>query len=416
MASIECDPNQSVASALYLAARTIAKAADFPLTTSWSFVYRGIVVPNDTLLSEFFRETESPTVILRFEYPAATPDPSAPVFTSTIADGVAKSNTGVIPAFITAMLNHIAAKRDLEGIYRKSGLQTNTDAIINFIDRTVDPVATVEFIADQAGHDVACALKQYIRTLSVPIVPPELARTFIEALSVPNARHTLDLLKIAVACLPTLHHEFLRTFCEHLAYVEAGDNQMTFGSFALVMGGNFFRPTPGGDVIHEMVQYQEVMRLVFQHWRYIFLNEPLVMEQKYATLKADVQLVKTIVRAGERLRVLEAVGSDQVRLEYNGQPLVALATDIEPVPDDDSPPAFWNLIGEARSDFLNPQLLDPDAMGAEDAARLEACVQQDLAEIARANTALGRIRKSKTIAKSERVAERKRILAHVSLF
>jgi hypothetical protein len=321
-----------------------------------------------------------------------------------------------VPAFVSILLDKIATKRDLEGIYRKSGLQTNMDAIIDFLDGTTDAAAATEFVEAQAGHDVACVLKQYIRTLAAPVVPQALAAHFTDALALPNARHTVHFLKLALCALPTPHYEFLKAFCEHLAYVEAGDNQMTFGSFALVLGGNFFRTTAGGDVIREMTLYQEVFHLVFTHWRYLFFNEPLVMADRYATLKVDVKLPKAVVRAGERLRVIEPVGDDSVRLEYSGQPTVVANADVEMVPDDDVPPAFWNLIGEQRSEFLSPRLLDPDEMELEDAARIEAQIEEDLAEIAKVNKMLVKVAKNKALKKSEKEALAIQGLSRLQLF
>jgi hypothetical protein len=156
---------------------------------------------------------------------------------------VSRTRSRKVPFFAEAIMDRVAQRRDTEGIYRKSGLQTNIDLIQEHIERTVDLQTLTTFLDTQAPHDLACAMKLYIRTLAVPIVP-EITAEFKETLAMLNLRHSLQYLKVLVTVLPTPHYALLRAICEHLEVVVGGNNQMNYVNLALVLGSKFSEHCP----------------------------------------------------------------------------------------------------------------------------------------------------------------------------
>jgi hypothetical protein len=391
---IDVEPTQPVKSVIYQAYRKFAATLTLPQSKSWSFVFQSNVLSPDIPISTIFNPDESvvPVVLLRLEYPVPSVDAATPIFKGSLADAVAKSKSPGVPYFFTALLNRVAVKKELEGIYRKSGLQTNIDAIVDFIDHNTDNSAISGFLEAQAGHDVACVVKQYIRTMSPAIIPIEFSPDFKEVLTVPNVRHSLQLLKVLVTCLPTFHYQLLKEFSEHTEVIVAAENQMNISNIALVLGGNFFRAvgTPL-EVVNETTLFQNLAGLIFQHWRFIFLNEPLNLTDRYVITKRDVTLPKCVVPTGHRMKFIDNVNDTEVKLEYSGLATTVAAADVEFVDDDASPPTFWKVIenpaASPRTDFFI-KTLEPNEVPVVQAGPLKAALEADIDELKTIETSL----------------------------
>jgi hypothetical protein len=273
-------------------------------------------------------------------------------------------------------------KKDLEGIYRKSGLQTNIDAIIEFIDHNTDSAALTSYMETQAGHDVACVVKQYIRTLNPAIIPIEFSADFKEIFTIPNMRHSLQLLKVLVTCLPTIHYQLLKEFSAHTEIIVAADNQMTVSNLALVLGGNFFRAIADpAEVVTETSLFQNLASLIFQHWRFIFLNEPLNLTDRYVITTRDVTLPKCVVPAGYRMRFIENVSETEVKLEYSGLATTVATAEVSFVDDEDSQPTFWQVVTEGKGDAFSAKTLEPSEVLPATSGSFKAGVDADLHEL-----------------------------------
>jgi hypothetical protein len=378
--SVECGLSQTVASVIALVHKKFSSAVQLPQSKNWSFVHLGAVVPENAPMSEVFNPDGPgiPSVIMRLEFAPGSADPSAPLFKGSLQNAVARAGTDGVPEWFMALLNRVLAKKELEGIYRKSGLQTSIDAIIEFITNTKDGSAVAAFVENQAGHDVACVVKQYIRSLTPSVVPVEFSNDFKEVLTVANVRHSIQLLKILVTCLPTAHYELLKAFCVHAEEIIRAENQMGLSNIALVLGGNFFRTVEqGAAVINETTLFQNLASLIFQHWRFIFLNEPLVVNDRYVITKRDVPLPKCVVPAGHRMKFIDNISETEVKLEYSGLPTTLALEDVEFVDDDDQPPVFWKIIGEAQNETWFAQLLEPGEVPEKSLDKLKAAVRAD---------------------------------------
>jgi hypothetical protein len=296
---VECDLFQSIGTVIYLAYRRLARHAQLPRTGDWSLVYRGVVLVDSEPVSIVFQDATSlPTVFLRREFPAPEKC-DIPIFGGTIARALARTRSRGVPDFAAAIMERVEQRRDTEGIYRKSGLQRNIDSIQEHVERTVDQQAIAAFLDTQGAHDLACTLKLFIRTLAIPVVPTEMVAEFKGTLAIPDLGHSLQYLKVLVTCLPTPHYALLRALCEHLEVVVGGNNQMNYGNLALVLGGNFFRAT--GDVVSDTGIFQNIAQHIFQHWRFIFLSEPMDVTQVDVVTLNDVNLPMGVIGKGQRL-------------------------------------------------------------------------------------------------------------------
>jgi hypothetical protein len=189
----------------------------------------------------------------------------------------------------------------------------------------------------------------------------------------------VQLLKVYANCLPTAHYNFLRAFCEHLGTVEAGNNYMTFGSFALVLGGNFFKPTSSAT---DLGAFQALAHQLFQHWRYIFANGPFENHDTYLIACRDIQLEKATIPRGQRLRALRPIDGDQWTVEVIGQPMTVHATDVVQTSDDDDRPTFWIHVGGGRDSDPEVGCLEPSNINDSDAQTLRTDVETDLEQLA----------------------------------
>jgi hypothetical protein len=220
---------------------------------------------------------------------------------------------------------------------------------------------------------------------------------------------------VLVTCIPTPHYPLLKEFAAHIEIIVAADNQMNIPNIALVLGGNFFRTTgQGTEVVNEMTLYHNLAGLIFEHWRYIFLNEPLVLNDRYVITKRDVTLPKCVVPTGHRMKCIQNVSDTEVKLEYSGLGTTVAAADVQFVDDDASPPAFWEVVPDDTSDVNTTQILEPADVTPATADALIAAVRNDISAISAAEKEIGKLMAIQD--PGERTAAAKKLLlllAHV---
>jgi hypothetical protein len=347
-----------------------------------------LIIPYNITL----RPVAPPNITLRRrECPQPDIKANTPIFKGSIGDALVRTNCDDVPFFVTAIMERVAEKKDIVGIYRKSGLQTNIDLMTEFIDHNTDPSAITEFLDAQLPHDLACTLKLYIRTLSLPVIPIELTEEFKNVLKETNVRHAIQRMKLCVTALPTPHYNLFKAFARHIEDVLKGENQMTISSIALVVGGNFFKSTAaGGDVFAETSAFQNIVAMIFENWRFIFLNEPLEINDLYVMTVRDVQLPLLSVNGGQRLKVISvAQERSQITVEMNGKQFSMPSDDLTPVDDSDVPPVFW-VHFDGQVGFLTLPYLAPSDLPEPSVEKVKEDIRKDLAELARIESALER--------------------------
>jgi hypothetical protein len=379
---IDCDPFQAIGTVVYQAFIKLMRTAKLPAGGEWTFVCRGMVLSNAEPISIVFHdEGKIPSVFLRRELPPPT-EGDIGIFRGSISGALQKTSSRTIPFFIAAIMERVARKKDTDGLYRKSGLQKNMDVIQEFVEHTFDKAAIEAFLDKQMAHDLACVLKLYIRTLGIPVIPIDLSEEFKNTLSMLNVRHSLQLLKVLVTCLPTSHYDFLKAFCEHMAVITTGDNHMNYGSLALVLGANFFRgSSSGSDVVGEMSLFQNIAYAIFQNWRYIFFNDPLVIREEYVLTLQEIRSPQSFICKGQRLKVLALKGDTELTADYCGTTVTIQRANVKKMDVENKPPDFWVWVSDplvsATSTFLEPSDLSADSVET-----LRERIRADLVELA----------------------------------
>jgi hypothetical protein len=379
---IDCDPFQTIGAVVYQAFLKLTRPAKLPAGGEWTFVYHGTLLSNTESISTVFDGTQTiPSVFLRRELPPPT-EGEIGIFRGSISGALQKTSSQTVPFFITAIMERVAGKKNTEGIYRKSGLQKNMDTIQDFVEHNFDKAAIEAFLDKQMVHDLACVLKFYIRTLGIPVIPIDLSEEFKNTLSMTNIRHSLQLLKVLITCLPTSHYDFLKAFCAHLAVITTGDNHMNYGSLALVLGGNFFRGSScGSDMVGEMGLFQNIAQEIFQNWRYVFFNDPLVIRDEYVLTLQEVRTPQSLLSKGQRLKMVATRGDTELTADYCGTPVTLQLANVKKVVADNVPPDFWVWVKDPLDSTI-ATFLEPSDLTADSAQALREKVQGDLAELA----------------------------------
>jgi hypothetical protein len=414
MTVIDYDPNETVASAVFAAVRRFMRGGAMPASKHWSLFCKGRVLDEAAQLSELFCDGNSvPAAFLRLELPR-TSNSTLPLFKSTFSDAFSACG-GRVPPWFASLLEHTAAHRDLEGIYRRSGLQTSVGAIVDFLEHEHEQENIFSaFLQAQSGHDLAGVVKLYLRATPHAVIPVELTPDFKDVLALPNARHSLQLLKVLVACIPTPHYGLLQAFAEHIEVIAHADNQMGYANLAIVLGPTLFRTTAtGADVVLETARFQTLTQMILTHWRFIFLNAPLALGDAFVVTQHEVAVGAAALPAGHRLRLIER-GATEVRVEYNGLPVALPAAAVADVDDADVEPTFWRVLPEKKEELALAKMLAVTEAPADWGERLRALIAADFAEIEALDRELARLR---AVAESdERDAAVKRIMRRLQQF
>jgi hypothetical protein len=361
----QCDVGQSNESLIYEAVHQFPSHPAFEDWTHFSLAYKGKRLPNDDPVSKLFELDPNipvPTVVIRREWPSdVTVTPETSIYNTSLVEALAKCNSTTIPYFIETLMRHVATKIDQVGIYRKSGLQTQVDAIADYIDKYTDPAELDQFLDRQAGHDMACALKMYFRTIVEPFIPTvfneDCKLVALQQLPIQQAR----LLKLCVGSLPTPTYDFFRAFLEHIEFVLTGPNEMSPNAVAICLGQNFFRSLPDADIITDTSRFQAAIKRLIECWRYVFLSEPITPEDTYVRATADTNVRGTAVKKGQLFAVAEN-GEAGLKILLNGMknPVEAGAFEDAPM---SAPPPFdqWVVSGGQGDAAAGVKYMEPEA-------------------------------------------------------
>jgi len=150
-----------------------------------------------------------------------------------------------IPPFVLEAIECLSREEvlNLEGLFRKSGNQTDMDKLKKVIDKgnTVD-------LTRENPHDVANLLKLYFRELPEPLTLTENYECFIAAVATPDTEPQARLvtLKKVLAFLPHSHKVVLKHLVVFLMKVahHSDTNKMTPENIATVFAPNLLKPPP----------------------------------------------------------------------------------------------------------------------------------------------------------------------------
>ncbi|KAH0789405.1 RhoGAP domain containing protein [Histomonas meleagridis] len=317
---IYCDPIRTVGTIIQ---ETVKRVRGRHIATAnWTdeekVIYQGYEpIDKSKPISTIFTElSDVPVLTLRREIlPTKTS-----IFKGNIIDALERDSIdGKVPFFFSKLLELVERDCDTVGVYRKSGDFEVIENIISKIEEIRDREALSSFLEKQKIHELACVVKQYLRTINEPLFPSYLAQD-IQPLLKQNKIETIKLLKVFVQELPVAHIHLLRALSEHLNVVaQSPSNQMNLKSLAICVSPNFVRGAEQGTALLSFTTtVQTLSQLIFENWRYIFLDEPCQLETHKGKLKQDMTQDDVTVKANETVVFLSQTGQSWT-FEFGGK-------------------------------------------------------------------------------------------------
>lgn len=165
---------------------------------------------------------------------------------------------------------------DVEGIYRKSGGNSQIEVIKLGFERTdnfdiSDP--------DLDINAVTSTLKQYFRHLPTPLITFPVYELILASVS-PRGRpanETIQAMRTAIMDLPPRHRDTLEFLVFHLARVveREKENLMTSLNVAVVFAPTILRPESLTREMQESQDKNRAMQFLIDHCQGVFLGEGL---------------------------------------------------------------------------------------------------------------------------------------------
>ncbi|ETN43640.1 uncharacterized protein HMPREF1541_02799 [Cyphellophora europaea CBS 101466] len=204
-------------------------------------------------------------------------DASIHLYGSDLMDR-AEFERSAIPTIVKRCIGEVEARgMDMEGIYRKSGGNSQVQQVRDAFERLhTDTSAIDEVISDPDMdiHAVTSGLKQYFRKLPMPLITYEVYDKLLAATTIPqeNREERVAAMTEAVKSLPRVHYETLEYLMQHLArVVELKDeNLMTSTNCAVVFAPTIMRPESLARELGDTKAKNEVVGLMIEEWEAVF--------------------------------------------------------------------------------------------------------------------------------------------------
>ena len=288
---IYCDPMEHISSIIQETVKRLRGRHN--ATANWMDDEK-VIFLGDKKLNEsepvktFFEDLDDvPVLTLRREI---LPLHGGSVFKGNVVDALEREGyANKVPFFFTKLLELIEQKKETVGIYRKSGEHDVIDSIVSKLETMSDKTEISNYLEGQNVHELACVVKQYLRSINEPIFPSYFISD-LQNIVKQNKIETIKLIKNLVNSLPTAHINLLQSLSEHLnKIVEATKlNQMTLKSLAICIAPNFIRVNSQGEQLIKMTEIiQTISQLIFENWRFVFLDEPCILEDNQGKLLED---------------------------------------------------------------------------------------------------------------------------------
>ena len=163
---------------------------------------------------------------------------------------------------------------DTEGIYRKSGGNSQIQLVKEGFERTAD------FDISDPDLDinaVTSTLKQYFRRLPIPLITFPVYDLLLSSISPPGrpASETIALMRGAILELPPRHRDTLEFLVFHLARVveREKENLMTSMNVAVVFAPTVMRPESLTREMQESQEKNRAVQFLIEHCQGVFLGE-----------------------------------------------------------------------------------------------------------------------------------------------
>eukprot|EP01103_Thecamoeba_quadrilineata_P014133 TRINITY_DN4120_c0_g1_i1.p1 TRINITY_DN4120_c0_g1~~TRINITY_DN4120_c0_g1_i1.p1 ORF type:complete len:779 (+),score=158.69 TRINITY_DN4120_c0_g1_i1:42-2378(+) len=186
---------------------------------------------------------------------------------------------GAIPQVIEKIIQLLDEAVCTEGLFRLSGRASATASCISALDSGV-PVD----LSEVESHVLANLLKQFLRDLPVPLIPPELKNSFLTALVQPSQKEQIEALREALEQLHPAHWNLLEAVMKFLDRVSQHQevNKMNASNLAVVLAPNIM-PIDLPDVseadLRASMKIVSALEQLIVHNAAIFLGGPRNLEK-----------------------------------------------------------------------------------------------------------------------------------------
>ncbi|RMZ88124.1 hypothetical protein DV736_g4642, partial [Chaetothyriales sp. CBS 134916] len=169
-------------------------------------------------------------------------DPSTHLFGADLEQRAEYEKTSV-PEIVRRCVEEVEARgMDVEGIYRKSGGNSQVQQVRDSFERDVYTADISD--PDLDIHAVTSGLKQYFRKLPTPLITYDIYDKLLDTTSIADPDARVEAMRDAVRQLPSVHYATLDFLMHHLARVvlQEKDNLMTSMNVAVVFAPTIMRP------------------------------------------------------------------------------------------------------------------------------------------------------------------------------
>ncbi|KAK9376786.1 Rho GTPase activation protein [Lipomyces chichibuensis] len=188
-----------------------------------------------------------------------------------------ESEGRAVPFIVTRCIQEVEIRgMDYEGIYRKSGIKSQSDMIRSMFENDFDA-------GDDKFHElmqgdicgVTSALKQYLRHLPVPLVTYDSYSAFIAVAEHDDFERKIYRLTQIMKSLPRAHQNCLECIVQHLSRVvsHSDKNLMTSLNLAVVFAPTLVRDYSGTREMVDAHKRNEVIRFMIENSDRIFATD-----------------------------------------------------------------------------------------------------------------------------------------------
>ncbi|GAA6046909.1 hypothetical protein JCM3770_003424 [Rhodotorula araucariae] len=198
--------------------------------------------------------------------------PTGPLmFGGDLESQALKENTEV-PAVVEKCIEAVEAYgMSYEGIYRKTGGMGQTKLITQYFERGLEfDLQDRDKFNDLAA--VTSCMKNYFRSLRVPLMTHELHEDFVSAAELPEGEERLQAIERVLYKLPPVHFHTARLLFQHLNRVKSlsAENKMTSANLGVVFGPTVLRSPIAAREWSDMGPKAKLVEILCDHAERLF--------------------------------------------------------------------------------------------------------------------------------------------------
>ena len=159
---------------------------------------------------------------------------------------------------------------DVEGIYRKSGGNSQVQAVREGFERSASDFDLSD--EDLDIHAITSGLKQYFRKLPTPLITYDVYDKLLETVTISDSSARIEAMSQALTDLPKVHYEVLEYLILHLKRVVDQEkvNLMTSLNIAVVFAPTIMRPESLGRELSDTKSKNEVVMWMVDNCAEVF--------------------------------------------------------------------------------------------------------------------------------------------------